>query len=323
MIKVFSGSWRGIGEKTDGLALMMDFRFREILHHFKGAKLAVFMCIVLHSDKEGRAWPGYDLIEKETGYSRESIAEALADLCTLTIEGQRILLRYRERDENNRFVGGNHYLIFPTVEEVTNLEGIQTPQADPQSGFPNGGKSRLEVLTNSLSKSAFSSENAPATAPQAPRTPRLTTRGPVDPMWAIGHGEAPEAASPEALREAGVRNAVGMFAAHLAPLALAFIEASGIVPTQADFSAWTKALAEQYIRQLTPTDIREAVKKLRADGLTVSTPFAATKTAVDIHARRKSTPATPAPTLVPDEWVKPDQLAELGIKPPSFKRREE
>ncbi len=121
MIKVFSGRWLGLGQKDEGLGMLIDFNFRSILRQFRGAKLAVFMDIALHSDQNGFSFPSYDLIEQETGYTRDSIATALEDLCKLEIEGQRVLARFRFRDDKGQYTGSNRYLIFPTQEELQSL----------------------------------------------------------------------------------------------------------------------------------------------------------------------------------------------------------
>ena len=47
--------------------MQVGFEFRNLLKHFKGSALAVFMCIVLHSDQNGKAHPGYEVIQAETG----------------------------------------------------------------------------------------------------------------------------------------------------------------------------------------------------------------------------------------------------------------
>lgn len=168
MIKIFSGNWRGLGEdKSAGFGMIIDFKFREILHKFKGAPLGVFMCLALHSDEKGHSFPGYDLISKETGYNRSTIAQALDVLCDLKIDGHRILMRYREHDTKGMFEGSNHYLIFPTLEELTQdspklhfpTVDKNSPELDfPQLGFSTVGKIRLEVkpvvkLNQDLSKS--------------------------------------------------------------------------------------------------------------------------------------------------------------------------
>jgi DnaD/phage-associated family protein len=130
MIKIFNGKWRGLGDSGFGFGMILDFQFREYLMYFKGAQLHVFMAIALHCDDNGVSWPSYDTLEKETGYSRASIAKALDDLCKLEIDGQPVLARLRIRDNAGRYVGSNHYLIFPNQVDIQSLE---TKLPDDQS----------------------------------------------------------------------------------------------------------------------------------------------------------------------------------------------
>jgi hypothetical protein len=124
MFKVFSGSWRGIGANASPEVLFMQvgFEFRQHLHHFKGASLGVFMCIVLHANPQGESFPSYEQIRTETGINTDTIGRALEHLNNLEIDGQRVLLRYRIRDKKNRFVGGNRYIIFPSPDQLEQFE---------------------------------------------------------------------------------------------------------------------------------------------------------------------------------------------------------
>ena len=70
---------------------------RQHLHHFKGARLGVFMAIALHSNADGWAWPSMAVLKAETGYNVQTISQALSDLCALTIDGQHVLLAVQDR----------------------------------------------------------------------------------------------------------------------------------------------------------------------------------------------------------------------------------
>lgn len=124
MFKVFSGSWRGIGAggSPEVLFMQIGFEFRQHLHYFKGASLGVFLCIVLHANPQGESFPSYEQIRAETGINPDTIGRALEHLNKLVIDEQRVLLRYRIRDEKNRFVGGNRYIVFPTAEQLAQYE---------------------------------------------------------------------------------------------------------------------------------------------------------------------------------------------------------
>jgi hypothetical protein len=122
MFRTFSGPWRGSGSKQAGEAghpyLQLAFEFRHSLHFFKGATLSVFLCLALHADEQGRSFPAYKQIRDETGLSNDTIGRALDQLCGLEIEGQRVLLRYRLRDQRRCFVGSNRYILFPTARQL-------------------------------------------------------------------------------------------------------------------------------------------------------------------------------------------------------------
>jgi hypothetical protein len=141
MFKVFSGDWRGVAPPEIGneCFIKVGFEFRRHLHHFKGAALSVLMCLALHIDEQGQCFPGYELIGVETGLARDTVARAIDQLCNLEIEGQRALLRYRTRDGENRYVGGNHYILFPLPSEVVRwvCQGQNDAQPEAAAHSPN------------------------------------------------------------------------------------------------------------------------------------------------------------------------------------------
>lgn len=204
MIRIFSGKWRGLGENQDGLGMLLDFRFREVLHQFKGARLHVFIDIALHSDENGFSFPGYQCISKETGLSTSTIAQALEDLCSLEINGHRVLLRYRERDEKGLFTGSNRYLIFPTKEEIQKYEST-----DPDFDFPDVDLSRcgkIEVKHKPLINLNHSLSNTGANAPSAPeeeKSPIVKNEGAFRALQVFENkkGEVDYSPFPEEVRE--------------------------------------------------------------------------------------------------------------------------
>lgn len=123
MITIFNGRKRTLGGGTEEVWAQVDVGFRDRLQLFKGARLGVFLAISLHANEEGWAWPSYDLLAKETGYNRNTVSEALAELCKLEIEGQRVLLRYQPQAEQGGQFASNRYLIFPSPADVAKHEG--------------------------------------------------------------------------------------------------------------------------------------------------------------------------------------------------------
>lgn len=117
MIEVFNGRNRkmGTGQKTD-IHVKVYVELRKHLHLFKGSSLSVFLCIALHSDEHGWAFPSLDTISRETGLGHNAIYAAIAHLRVMEIEGKRVLIKY-QKTEKGKF-SSNHYLIFPSAEEV-------------------------------------------------------------------------------------------------------------------------------------------------------------------------------------------------------------
>lgn len=145
MISIFNGRERTLGGSTSEVFAQINVDFRQHLHVLKGARLAVFLAISLHTNARGWAWPSRKLLSRETGYSLDTISRTLTDLCQVTINGQRLLLRYQS--SNNGSFDSNQYLIFPSPAEVAQFEHSQielpihrtpkiTIRSTPYSGFP-------------------------------------------------------------------------------------------------------------------------------------------------------------------------------------------
>lgn len=181
MIKVFNGAWRGIGESDQRLYLNIEFGFRDLIHHFKGAKLHVFMALCLHSDQAGFSFPSYTTLQKETGYSREAISRTLDELCETKIDGHHVLMRWRETNDNGNGVGSNRYRIFPTAAEIASLnsepEEWSENATSHKSRLPDSHKielvgshkSRLEE--EPVFKNNQGEEEAPPAAQETEQTP--------------------------------------------------------------------------------------------------------------------------------------------------------
>lgn len=132
MITIFNGRKRGLGQtNTEEVYLQVTVTLRQHLHLFKGAKFAIFMAIALHSDDHGWAKPSIPLLEQETGYNKNTISQAIQDLCRLEIDGHRVLLAFQGRRGNR--ADANRYLLFPTTAEVEEYEYRQGPfqRVDP------------------------------------------------------------------------------------------------------------------------------------------------------------------------------------------------
>lgn len=188
LMKVFRGSWRGLGETGQGFGMIFDFTFRQHLHRFPGARLHVLMSIALHSNEDGQAFPSYDLLTKETGYGRDTIAAALNDLCSLEIEGHRVLLRYREHDDQGKFIGSNHYILFPTKDELEQYEGPPEPQLENADGGNHSWKK--PTLDESTSgESGLEVKPDSKVNPESKESPGQKELARVPMFWAIQEGQ--------------------------------------------------------------------------------------------------------------------------------------
>ena len=142
MISFFNGRTRTLGGETAEVFAKVDVTFRDYLHLLKGAHLGVFLAIALHGNEDGWAWPSYSTLVRETGYSDDTIRRALSHLCSLEIEGHRVLLRYQPQAREGTFQS-NRYLLFPSRDEVARYEGqgVAHLAAETGGGFEGrGGK---------------------------------------------------------------------------------------------------------------------------------------------------------------------------------------
>ena len=161
MISIFNGRARTLGQSSGAVYAQLSVDFRAHLHLFKGARLHVFLCIALHADEHGWAYPGIETrIKRETGYNRETIILALNDLCAMTIDGHRVLLAYQPVGAGGVFLA-NQYLIFPTAQEVNDYE----------TRNPRRRKSRLSP-TDALPQ--VDAPDAPPTSESEPAQQRAT-----------------------------------------------------------------------------------------------------------------------------------------------------
>jgi hypothetical protein len=90
---------------------------RDYINKFKGSALHVFMAIALRTDSEGWCYPNISLIAQNAGVSTDTVHTALNELCKLTIDGSRVLMRVKTKHPDGTFAN-NRYLIFPTASDI-------------------------------------------------------------------------------------------------------------------------------------------------------------------------------------------------------------
>lgn len=112
--------------------MQVDVRMREFLNKFDGSTFKVFMAIALRTDSEGWCYPNISLIAANAGVSPDTVHKALNDLCKLTIEDSRVLMRVKAKQPDGKFAN-NRYLIFPTTED---LEKFHDTEVLPDTDLP-------------------------------------------------------------------------------------------------------------------------------------------------------------------------------------------
>jgi hypothetical protein len=235
MIQIFNGRTRGLGQDAQhAIYVQVSVALRQHLHHFKGARLGVFLAIALHSNADGWAWPSMAALKAETGYNVQTISQALSDLCALTIDGQHVLLAVQDRAAGGTFAT-NRYLLFPSDADVACYAGeADDPQAAPPADVPR---------TAAPQAAAPSTEKPSTVAPDTVRPSsekaheRRTIRNKNQREEEPESVRAPHAA-PSAARETGA----GPPTEH--PAVAAYRKAFGKTPTERQRAAIAEAVAD-------------------------------------------------------------------------------
>lgn len=91
------------------VSVRLSVRFREAqLRQLKGPILGVFVCIALHINEKGLAWPSIKLIAHETGYNKDTVCKCLAKL-----ERRGYISRVQGIDGETGKFRSNTYQLFP------------------------------------------------------------------------------------------------------------------------------------------------------------------------------------------------------------------
>jgi len=91
------------------VSVRLSVRFREAqLRQLKGPILGVFICIALHINEKGQAWPSIKLIAHETGYNKDTVCKCLSKL-----EQRGYISRVQGIDGETGKFRSNTYQLFP------------------------------------------------------------------------------------------------------------------------------------------------------------------------------------------------------------------
>lgn len=123
MITIFNGQTRSLGKaQKKNIYAQVDVAMREKLNQFKEpSDFMVFMCIALHANADGWAWPKIGSIAIETGLGEKTVSHSIKRLHETTIDGERILLAYQPRDASGK-LQAYRYLLMPSSAEVKQYE---------------------------------------------------------------------------------------------------------------------------------------------------------------------------------------------------------
>ncbi len=161
---------------------LTPFSLRERLHELTGARLHVWLCHWLHSNKQGLSWPSLDLLSSETGLDVGWIVKARAWLRKngwLVRESKE-----QPRHGNNRFAVARYFVRIPTpmqrksaTEKVRHGESRHSRYRDSRYGryrdsryrsttvegdTKEGGKEPQSLATEPSAGASSKKENAQA-----------------------------------------------------------------------------------------------------------------------------------------------------------------
>jgi hypothetical protein len=127
----------GTTGKCSQVSVQLSVRFREKqLRQLKGPVLAVFLCIALHINEEGGAWPSAALIAKETGYNEDTVFS-----CLKSLEFMGYISRVQMSDKETGRFGSNVYQLFPKSHRLKGHRN-KPPRVSPGTVPPGTKKNQ-------------------------------------------------------------------------------------------------------------------------------------------------------------------------------------
>ena len=91
------------------VSVQLSVKFREKqLRQLKGPILGVFLCIALHINEQGLAWPSIKLIAHETGYNKDTVHK-----CLRSLERMGFTSRVQGMEKETGKFRSNTYQLFP------------------------------------------------------------------------------------------------------------------------------------------------------------------------------------------------------------------
>jgi len=122
MITVFNGKSFGLSGASSSGFVQIDRTLIDHIASFTPSGFVVFMVIVMHVDNEGYCWPSIGRIVECTGLSEATVKSALKYVCSMRINGKR-LLEVNARTSPNGRTTSNGYKLFP--DSVIHAEDVK------------------------------------------------------------------------------------------------------------------------------------------------------------------------------------------------------
>ena len=118
MITIFQGRKLSLDGTKDEIYAQIAVTLRDKIHLFNTGRsinsFGIFICLALHVDMNGWAFPSRSLLMKETGFvSEETIGRSLKHLRGIEIDGHHFLEMYRQYNPETKRWGKTVYRIFP------------------------------------------------------------------------------------------------------------------------------------------------------------------------------------------------------------------
>lgn len=176
-------------EKDGQGGKLVPFSLRERLYELRGARLHVWLCHWLHSDKQGLSWPSLDLLSSETGLDVGWIVKARAWLR----KGGWLVRESKEqpRHGNNRFAVARYFVKIPppiqrksATEKVRDGESRHSRYRDSRYGRYRDSLHRSTTLEGSTVEGGKEPQSQ-ATEPSSEASSKKeeTTQAKVDPRY--------------------------------------------------------------------------------------------------------------------------------------------
>ncbi len=113
-----------------GPSVALPVRVRESLHQLSGSEAKVWLAYLAHADADQRrvAWPGTDLLARETGLHQDTISDARSGLVAKGwLEPAGFI-----KNSNGRFNGSKRFrILFPAVTDKTPVTGKHRDREKP------------------------------------------------------------------------------------------------------------------------------------------------------------------------------------------------